>query len=86
MGTKFIVVAIGMVIGLALTPVVATQVGTLTTATTGVFGTGNATCTALGGMCTSIAALVNLIPLGYVAAILLTPVYIIFRQSKAGGM
>ena len=81
--TKFIVVAIALVIGLALTPVVAQQTSAMTGCTYSAgppvvcpFGTGTT------GINAGIQSLINLVPLAYVAALLLTPVYIVFKSKK----
>ena len=83
MSSKFIVVAIGMVIGLALTPVIASSIETLTM-TTGTFGSSSTTFT--GNTRDAIASILNLVPLAYVAAILLVPVVLLFRGRGKGGM
>ena len=82
--TKFIVVAIALVIGLALTPVVAQQVTTITACARTV-AAGVVTCpygTGATGIDAGIQSLINLVPLAYVAALLLTPVYIVFKSKK----
>lgn len=79
MSGKFIVIAIGMVIGLALTPVIATSVDTLTSAAGAPYPS---TAT---GVNAGIRSLIELVPLGYVAAILLTPVYFMFKNRNGNG-
>ena len=76
MSGKFIVIAIGMIIGLAMTPVVASAVST-TALPSSSFPTGTAT---------AIRSILDLVPLVYVAAILLTPIYFLFRGRGKGGM
>lgn len=83
MSGKFIVIAIGMVIGLALTPVISSQVSLIATSTavssTNPYGVGAT------GVAAGIRSLVELVPLGYVAAILLTPVYFMFKNRNGNG-
>ena len=82
--SKFIVVAIALVIGLALTPVVAQQTGAMTACTRAV-AAGVVTCPfgqGATGIDAGIQSLINLVPLAYVAALLLTPVYIVFKKQK----